>query len=509
MALNLTLLGNRPLTKEQYDGSLPMLQQPLCFPALTGNSTEGKAGIKDRHAEATLKQLKRKELERDPSPAAWAQLVKMSPPREEDLEPLEGRVMVCHPMFENCPHRVLGAYGTSYGYKYIAFPTRADLVEAMTESAMAKTDNYWFPIIEFETALYWFVDFDEDRKPKPSQSNTELEYYERCHLGMNFLRRCAEYLYGGINLTEAGKSPCEPHYVSACSVNKHSFHAHMKIAFESVKALCLVMGFARGVLERAPKSCALVQALLSANPKSERGNPWIIDFPIYNGNRNFRGCGQTKHGKKDALLPWDGQKRMIDLDERSMRRWVKRSLILLKKDQHLRILTLPEPPIEPNKLPWQPDDTLTVALEKARAFLYGRDDPLSQQAICDLENVPQSDPAAQWMPLVMRFWQRDRKKALPHDLFDQLREMRLPCPPTGEQLFSARVLKPCLGILALEEVAVEKSEEAMITKKAKKTSHAPLPPTIQRLDLDDHMWLHRAVGQWNNRGSATKVHGYH
>jgi len=528
-----TLKGNYILPLSQYDGTKPLLVEPLYFAALTGDGAAPKGkekarpGIKDRHAHALWKQTKRKQLEKDQSIEAWVELQRMSPIPEEDLEPLETRVLVCNNVYESCPFRALAAYNTSYGYRYVAFPTRDDMVDTITQAAISRQDNYWFPIVEFDYPIYWFVDFDEDRQPKPSQSKNEKEYFQRCVLGMRFLRRCAEYLYGGISITRAGKRPCEPYYYSACGERKFSFHAHLKLAFESVRALRKVMEFAREQLEKAPKDCALVRALKNANPKSDAGNPWIIDFPIYHGDRNFRGCHQIKHGKTqaDAMVPWDGCKKMEGLDDKAIKKWVKRSMIMLKKDQHTRILTLPDPPAA--NPPWRASaKDLPTAMEEVRATLYGKDDPESLWALAQLRDVPRD---VRLMPLVMQWWQRDRSKALPPNLFQTLRELGLTetePPPTGEELLRQHVLRPCFETTEQTQPEEKKNNnkkkkggggQEPANKKAKpaepKKVTAPLAPPLPPAPKVDghaapaHLALMGSMGSWQPR-ILTKVHGY-
>jgi hypothetical protein len=425
---------NGSILLQDHDCSKPMLEASILFPSLTGNSMEGKSGIKDRHAKAVVRYEKRKQLEREGTAEARAKLQKFPPANPEDLKPLEGRVLCCHPVYLNCPFRLLAAYNTSYGYQYCAFPTREHFINELMDTAVAGKKNLWFPIIEFDTATYWFVDFDEDRSPLPSQSQNEAEFAERCELGMRYLTACAEYLYG-IGAYEAAGGT---YYLTACSERKFSMHVHFKLGFQNVQALNLVMAFARRWLDEAPRDNPLVRALLSANPKSAQGNQYIIDT-IYNGNRNLRCLGQVKFGKTDMLVPWhNGQRLSVSLareDPKEWRRWVKRSLILLPKDLHKKILCLPDPLLE---VP------LHKQLEKNPSFALAWKSLLPEEEMPVLDEMP-SDLPSIWAALhVLK-----RNKSLRPDVMDYVRksgmlEQMTLLFQTGDLLLE-QVLRPHFG----------------------------------------------------------------
>ncbi len=316
---------------QDWDGSKPMLSEPKTFPYLTGEGADGKPGYMERYAEARALETKLTALANDGQVEEVARLPR---PNRKYLRDPKEVVLTHHPSFDNCPFRTLMARAVEYGYEYRAFPTREHAIEALCVSP-SSDDSRWFVIVEFDCPLYLYFDFEED---DPSGCS-EAEFFARCSLGLSFVLKCIEGLYG-VDTRKFGAQ--RTYWFSACTASKNSFHAHVKIAFANISAVEALMAFVRRALDSAPELHPVAKALRSHKPSPK--NPWILDFGVYNGHRNFRAAFQRKFGKTNGeLIPYDGTKR-LQVTSEMIKKWIKRTMILLPKNDR-RAACLPAPTV--------------------------------------------------------------------------------------------------------------------------------------------------------------------
>ena len=369
---------------DDWDGSRPLLTAPATFQFLTGedSANNNKSGYLTLHSQARALQVKREAYARDAEDLARIPL-----PDARYLRPPSEVVLCHHPCFVNCPHRVLLSRAISAGYEFRAFPVRRDAVACATRAALeflrgsvSEPQNHWFSIVEYDCAIYLYADFEEEEESSRTTTTTssEAEFFDRCRLGLGFALRCIESVYG-VDAERFGAD--RTYWLSACTSSKRSFHAHCKLAFASIDGLSAAMQFVRKALDALPPGHPTAAALRSRSAPPSAANPWILDFGVYTKHRNFRMAFQRKHGKSEGeLRPFDHERRRrfeIDpADETDVRRWIKRSMIVLSNERRARApAALPTPragellldllrQYERNKAP---REAVAAALEKSCA----------------------------------------------------------------------------------------------------------------------------------------------
>lgn len=190
---------------------------------------------------------------------------------------------------ESNPSRLFCSYVSNTSARtYALFKSKEDMLEKITERDITT----WFAIIEAETPLSMYMDIE-----MPRHNGYTCDFLKNAQMLVRWFISfiCAEYNYLDLGMSW--------YFFDATTDEKYSIHVHCPgLAFQSVAQLNLVM-------KRFQMLLLLFRQAFNTRfapffYKRDKEEECILDFRVYNRNRNMRMPHQEKRkGKGNFLLP--------------------------------------------------------------------------------------------------------------------------------------------------------------------------------------------------------------
>jgi len=203
----------------------------------------------------------------------------------------KAEVLTQDPLYdkESNPSRLFCSYVSDTSARtYALFKSKENMLEKITKRDITT----WFAIIEADTPLSMYMDIE-----MPRHNGYTCDFLKNAQMLVRWFISfiCAEYNYLCLGLSW--------YFFDATTDEKYSIHVHCPdLAFQSVAQLNLVM-------KRFQMLLLLFRQAFSTRfapffYKRDKEEECILDFRVYNRNRNMRMPYQEKRkGKRNFLLP--------------------------------------------------------------------------------------------------------------------------------------------------------------------------------------------------------------
>jgi hypothetical protein len=219
-------------------------------------------------------------------------------------------------------------------FEYTIFCCYDRLIEALS----SKCSRHLFAIVEPDKKAFLYLDLDQPKNCGTSWSNKD----EIVQTTLEYVKLKLEGAYGRDKVKECSLLE-EPFVFDATSEEKHSFHIHWMIPFESGRALTSFMLWLGGEMERnkdgynkakekqrspTREEELAVKLFYTKEVHGKEKKSYLIDLRVYNRYNNFRLPFNTKL-KRNAvpLLPFGLSNPSSPLTPRELDDWIQIGLI--------------------------------------------------------------------------------------------------------------------------------------------------------------------------------------